>query len=192
MRIAVLAALLAILLGPDLRSAAAGPTRLSLSGTPNFPEASGVARLDLQGERLTLALELRGLPGATARGHVGASPLYVVWLVDAKGRWLNLGTLPAAVDGRATRALGPVVVDPARLILAVSAEPRATVAAPSQPQATMILSGQVARLGDDGVRSAGSGFGADWFAPPLFAALGLTLLRVAWRMRSAERAQAAV
>ena len=62
-----------------------------------------------------------------------------------------------------------------------------SVAAPTRPQATMIRSGQLAYRGDGGVRSGTRGFGLDWFAPPLLAALGMVLLRSAWRMQSAER-----
>lgn len=187
MRIVVLTLILIALLLPGLRAEAVAPPAVALSPTVARPEASGVVGYATRSGQVTLQLDLRGL---TPQPTVGASAMravYVVWLADAERRLVNAGTLTPATDGVASVVLGPFAVDPAGLIVAVSAEPRADVAAPTSPSNTVVLSGQFPRVQPRPANGLDSYLGPDWFAPVLPAALGLTLLRQASRARRAAR-----
>jgi hypothetical protein len=185
MRIVVLTLILIALLLPGLRAEAVAPPAVALSPTVVRPEASGVVGYATRAGQITLQLDLRGLSPQPTIGASAARGVYVVWLADSERRLVNAGTLAPATDGVASAVLGPFGVDPTGLIVAVSAEPRADVAAPTAPSATVILSGQFPRTQARPANGLNSYLGPDWLAPILPAALGLTLLRQAGRSRRA-------
>jgi hypothetical protein len=187
MRIVVLTLILVALLLPGLRAGAVSPLAVPLHPTAALPGASGMANYAERSGQITLQLDLRGLAPQPTIGASARRAVYVVWLADAERRLLNAGTLVVAQDGAASAALGPFAVDPAGLIVAISAEPSADVAAPAAPAATVALSGQFPRYPARPANGLNSYLGPDWLAPILPAALGLTLLRQAGRSRRAAR-----
>lgn len=187
MRIVVLTLLLVALLLPGLRAGAVAPPAVPLHPTAAQAGASGVAGYAARTGQLTLHLDVEGLPPRPTLGASTGRASYVVWLVDAERRLINAGTLAPDDAGTASAALGPFMLDPAGLIVAVSVEPRADVAAPTASAATVILSGQFPRGQPRSASRLDAYLGPDWFAPVLPAALGLTLLRQAARARRHER-----
>ena len=191
MRIAFLSAILVLLLSPSLRSGAAASESLALYPTPAYPHASGAVQAEHQGNRVTVSVDLRGLPSGIPQGQSQANgaqvrPHYIVWLVDSEQRLYNLGGLIANGSGEAVSTFTPITVPPGVLAIAVSAEPRADLTVPSAPRETVILSGQFALGAVSSAHSLDNDFGPDWFAPIIPATLGLTLLRHAARTRRAE------
>ncbi len=191
MRIAFLSAILVLLLSPSLRSGAAASDRLALYPTPAYPYASGAVQAERQGNRVTVSVDLRGLPSGTPQGRSRtnsdqATPHYIVWLVDSERRLYNLGGLTANGSGEAVSTFTPITAPPGVLTIAVSAEPSADLAVPSAPRETVILSGQFALGAVSSAHRFDNDFGPDWFAPIIPATLGLTLLRHAVRTRRAE------
>jgi hypothetical protein len=186
MRIAILAVILLLLVSPSLHSSAAGPIATPLRPTPAYPQASGTVQIEIAGGRATLTFDLHGLPvgGAPATGR--ATPIYVVWLADAGRHLYNLGALPVDAAGNVASTLTPFVAPAAGGVLAISAEPRADVAAPTAPQETVVLSGPVAGSITPVANHLAPDLGPDWFIPIIPATLGLTLLRHAARARRAE------
>jgi hypothetical protein len=191
MRIAFLVAVLLLLLSPTLRSGAAASESLALYPTPAYPRASGTMQAERQGNRVTVSVDLRGLPTRLPQGQYQSNseqvtPHYIVWLVDSERRLYNLGSLIANGSGDAVSTFTPITVPPGAVTLAVSAEPRADLAVPSSPRETVILSGQFAFGAVSPTHGLDNDFGPDWFAPIVPATLGLTLLRHVARTRRAE------
>lgn len=191
MRIAFLVAILILLLSPSLRSGAAASERLALYPTPAYPQASGTVQAERQGNRVTVSVDLRGLPTSLPQGQNQTSgeqvvPHYIVWLVDSERRLYNLGGLIANGSGDVVSTFTPITVPPGTVTLAVSAEPRADLTVPSAPHETVILSGQFAFDAVPSAHQLDNDFGPDWFAPIIPATLGLILLRHAARTRRAE------
>ncbi|HEY8602600.1 MAG TPA: hypothetical protein VIL85_29550 [Thermomicrobiales bacterium] len=191
MRIALLVVVLVLLLSPSLRSGAAASESLALYPTPAYPRASGTVQIERQGNRVTVGVNLRGLPTNLPPGQNRTSgdqvaPHYIVWLVDSERRLYNLGGLTATGSGDAASTFTPITVPPGTVTLAVSAEPRADLTIPSAPGQTVILSGQFVPGTVSSAHGLDNDFGPDWFAPIIPATLGLTLLRHAARTRRAE------
>jgi hypothetical protein len=188
MRIAILAVMLLLLLSPSLHLSAAGPIATPLRPTPSYPQASGTVQIEIADGRAALTFDLHGLsasggaPSVTGR----SAPVYVVWLADASRHLYNLGALPVDSAGNVASTLTPFVVPAAGGVIAVSAEPRADLAAPTAPQETVVLSGPVAGSLAPATNHFAPDFGPDWFVPIIPATLGLTLLRHAARARRAE------
>ncbi len=113
----------------------------------------------------------------------GARSVYVVWLADTERRLINAGSLAPTPVGVATATLGPFPLAAAGLVVAITAEPSATVVAPTAPQSTVVLSGQFPQVTTSPLNRLSTFLGPDWFAPILPAALGLTLLRQVGRSR---------
>lgn len=185
MRIAILAVILILLLSPGLRSSAAPSSLTPLHPTPAFPRASGTVQAERRGDRATLTVAVRDLP-LQIQNAGGAGPVYVAWLVDEERRLYNLGRLTTDGAGNAVSTFTPIDPPTGTVILAVSAEPRGDLRAPTAPRMTVILSGQIALGTILTTPRLDSDFGPDWFAPILPATLGLTLLRHAARARRAE------
>lgn len=191
MRIAFLVAILVLLLSPSLRSGAAASERLTLYPTPAYPHASGTVQAERQDNRVTVSVDLRGLPTSLPQGQNQTSggqvtPHYIIWLVDSERRLYNLGGLTANESGDAVSTFTPITLLPGAVTLAVSAEPRADLSVPSAPHETVILSGRFAPGAASSAHHLDNDFGPDWFAPIIPATLGLTLLRHAARTRRAE------
>ena len=183
MRIVVLTLLLIALLLPGLRAAAVAPPVATLHPTAAGAGASGVVGYTARAGQLTLHLDVGGLPPRPVLGASATRAVYVVWIVDADRRLINAGALTPSDSGAASTTLGPFALAPIGLIVAVSAEPRPDVTAPTAPTATVVLSGQFPRDQPRPVSRLSAYLGPDWFAPVLPAALGLTLLRQVGRSR---------
>lgn len=183
MRIVVLSLLLIALLLPGFRAEAVAPPAASLHPTGVGAGVSGVASYTDRAGQLTLHLDVGGLTPKPVLGASAARGVYVVWLVDVERRLMNAGVLTPSESGTASANFGPFSLSPTGLIVAVSAEPRPDVAAPTAPSATVVLSGQFPREQTRTVGRLSAYLGPDWFAPVLPAALGLTLLRQAGRSR---------
>jgi hypothetical protein len=186
MRIVILTQILAALLLPGLRAGAVAPPAVSLHPTAMLPGASGGVGYTTRSGQITLQLDLRGLLPQPVVGVSPARAVYVVWLADADRHLVNAGIVIPAQDGAVNATLGPFPVDPAGLIVAVSAEPYADVTAPTAPTTTVALSGQFPRVPARSANDLNSYLGPDWAAPVLPAALGFTLLRQAGRSRRAS------
>lgn len=185
MRIAILAVILLLLLSPGLRSSAAAPITTPLRPTPAYPQAGGTVQIERQGGRTVLAFDLHGLatgPGAANR----AGQVYVVWLADAGRHLYNLGVLPVDGAGNAASTLTPIVTPAVGSVLAISAEPRADVIAPTAPRDTIVLSAPLDSSVAPKTNHLSADLGPGWFAPIIPATLGLILLRHAARTRRAE------
>lgn len=173
MRLAILAILLLLLLAPSLYSAVAAPAPVTLRPTAGHPAASGSMRVVARDDQVKLTVDARGLP---------VRPVYVVWLVDAERRLVNLGTLPIDARGNGTRSFSTSAVTPTYLILAISAEPHANVVAPDRRRDSVVLVGESIPSGAGNFRRLTRDFGPAWFVPILPAALGLSLIRGARRL----------
>ncbi|MFN8538415.1 MAG: hypothetical protein U0232_13180 [Thermomicrobiales bacterium] len=185
MRIVILTLILFALLLPGLRAEAVAPPAVSLHPTAMLPRASGVVGYTARSGQITLQLDLRGLSPQPTVGVSATRAVYVVWLADADRRLMNAGSFVPTLDGAASAVLGPFPIDPAGLIVAISAEPYADVAAPTAPKTAVALSGQFPRVAARPANGLNSYLGPDWAAPVLPAALGFTLLRQASRSRRA-------
>lgn len=181
MRIVVLSLILLALLLPGLRAEAGTPPRATLRPTAARATAHGEVGYAARGGQLTLQIAVGGLR------PVGGGAAYVVWLADGERRLLNAGALVPDADGAASATLGPFALAGGGLIVAVSAEPDAGVAAPTAPQSGIVLSGQFPPAATSPWHNLNALLGPDWYAPILPAALGLTLLRQAGRARRAAR-----
>lgn len=183
MRIVVLTLLLVALLLPGLRAGAVAPPTAPLHPTAAQARASGMAGYATRAGQLTLHLDVGGLAPRPTLGASSSRAVYVVWLVDAERQLVNAGALAPGASGATSADFGPFALDPAGLIVAVSVEPHADVAAPTAPATTVVLSGQFPRQQPWPASRLGAYLGPDWFPPVLLAALGLTLLRQARRAR---------
>lgn len=189
MRIAILTVILLLLLGPSLRPGVAASSPASLHPTAAFPGVSGTVQVERQGDRATITIALHGVPTKRAQpAQVGGAvaPVYIAWLVDEERRLYNLGRLPIDGAGEALSTFTPIAAPVGAMTVAVSAEPRADLVAPSTPRETFLASGQVAPPALTEARGLDSDFGPGWFAPIIPATLGLFLLRHAARTRRAE------
>lgn len=191
-RILILGILLILLLAPGLVAAEEAPP-LSLSPAAGYPAAAGQARLVATEDGLLLTIEARGLTARPARAAAAGGgpgrPVFVVWLIDATRRPVNLGTLAVDADGNGAQSLRVRDADPDALTVVVSAEPRTTVAAPSAPRDGIVLMGQFPEGGWGRRAGLARDLGPGWFTPILPAALGLMFLRGARRL-AAPRAAA--
>ena len=186
MRITILAAILLVLLLPGLRPGAAASSASPLAPTEAFPGVSGTVQSGRQDDRATLTINLHGLRTIPpSQSQVGGS-VYVAWMVDEGHHLYNLGTLTSDAAGDAVSTFTPIVAPTGTVVLAISAEPRGGLPAPTAPRETVFLSGQLALAVAPTARRLDSDFGPDWFAPILPAAIGLALLRHAARTRRAE------
>ena len=189
MRIAVLIVLLALLLGFNLRASAAAPaTVVVLRPTPGAPGARGTAQLATRGSRLALTLDLRDLPVAAPVVGERAPAYYVVWLLDDAQHRYNLGAVVADGSGRTLSTFTPPFGWTGEATVAVSLETRPDPVTPNAARETIALVGSIAPPVAARADGLAADFGPAWLAPILPAALGLTLLRYAARVRRAERA----
>lgn len=188
MRIAVLLVLLGLLLGLNLRASTAAPAMVTLRPTPGAPGARGTARVTTQGSQLALTLDLHNLPVAAPGAGGRMSRYYVVWLLDDTRHLYNLGAILA--DGRGTM-LSTFTPPPdwmGETTVAISLEARPDPAAPNAAREAIALAGNVTPPVAVHADGLAADFGPSWLAPILPAALGLTLLRYAMRVRRAEQA----
>jgi len=189
MRIAVLLVLLGLLLGFNLRASAAAPaTVVALRPTPNAPSARGTAQLATQGSHLALTLDLQHLPVAAPVMGVRAPRYYVVWLLDDAQHLYNLGAVVADGSGHTLSTFTPPPDWIGEATMAISLETRPDPAAPTAARDTIALAGSVMPPAAAHADGLAADFGPGWVAPILPAALGLTLLRYAARVRRAEQA----
>jgi hypothetical protein len=140
-------------------------------------------QVERQGERMPITVTLGGV---SSTASTLSDPVYVVWLVDEQRRLYNLGSLTVNRAGDALSTFTPIVTTSGSLLIAVSIESRADLAAPRAPRETIIASGQIEAPRVSVARGLDSDFGPGWFAPIVPATLGLFLLRHAARTRRAE------
>lgn len=187
MRILFLLTLLALLLGVNLRARTVAPLAITLRPTPAFPGARGTAHLATQGSHLALTLDLEGLPAVGQADTGSAVEYYVIWLVDDARQLYNLGALVTDGSGRVVSTFTPPITWDGPATLAISIETRPDPAAPAIARDTIALAGAVAPPFAPHVGGLAADLGPGWLAPILPAALGLTLLRYAMRIRRAEQ-----
>lgn len=189
MRIVVLLILLGLLLGFNLRASAAAPaTVVALRPTPGSPGARGTAQLATQGSRIALTLELHNLPVSAPVMGKRAPGYYVVWLLDDARHLYNLGAVVADGSGRMLSTFTPPSGWIGEATVAISLEARPDSAAPNAARETIALSGSITPPVATHADGLAADFGPGWLVPILPAALGLTLLRYAARVRRAEQA----
>jgi len=189
MRIAVLIVLLGLLLVFNLRVSAAAPaTVVVLRPTPGAPGARGTAQLGMQGSQLALTLDLHDLPVAASATGKRVPSYYVVWLLDDAHHLYNLGAVVADGSGQTVSTFSPPIGWRGEATVAISLEMRPDPTTPNAARETIALVGSLTppvAIHADGLAAD---FGPAWIAPILPAALGLTLLRYAARVRRAEQA----
>ncbi len=188
MRIAVLLVLLGLLLGFNLRGSAAAPATTALRPTPGAPGARGTAQLATQGSQLALTLDLQNLPVAAPGLDLRVSSYYVVWLLDDARHLYNLGAVVADGSGQVLSTFTPPPGWTGEATVAISLETRPDRATPNGARETIALAGSITPPVAAHAAGLAADFGPGWLAPILPAALGLTLLRYAARVRRAEQA----
>ena len=189
MRIAVLIVLLGLLLGFNLRASAAAPaTVVVLRPTPGTPGARGTAQLATRGSQLALTLDLHDLPITAPVAGKRAPGYYVVWLLDDAHHLYNLGAVVADGSGQAVSTFTPPFGWSGEATVAISLEMQPDPVAPNATRETIALAGSITPPSAAHAEGLAADFGPAWIAPILPAALGLTLLRYAARVRRAEQA----
>lgn len=189
MRIVVLIVLLGLLLGFNLRASAAAPaTVVVLRPTPGVPGARGTAELAMQGSQLALTLDLHDLPVAASATGKRSPSYYVVWFLDDAHHLYNLGAVVADGSGQTVSTFTPPFGWSGEATVAISSETRPDLAAPNVGRETIALAGSLTPPVTVHADGLAADFGPAWIAPILPAALGLTLLRYAARIRRAEQA----
>lgn len=104
-----------------------GATRIDFEGTALLPDAHGTARVDAEGGRTAITLDLEGLTPANGFGPEYLT--YVLWAITPEGRPMNLGeVLPSGKKGTVKMT---VTADLQAFGLIITAEPYFAVTTPS-------------------------------------------------------------